>query len=107
MESELGLSGGTLAALATQDPVEGSGIFAGLFPVLAGDVISFDWNFLTDEIDADDDVNDFAFYHLGIVGVLADVLSGTFLPSGSSYFHETGFQHFSYVVGVGGFASLA
>lgn len=93
---------------------EGSGFSINLGTLTAGTTISFDWNFLTDEI-APDQHNDFSYYTLtGISGVtlIADTNSGLLHPTtgaGNPFALETGYQTAtisititeSYVLGLG------
>jgi hypothetical protein len=106
LESELGMLAGTLDALSTGTAIEGSGIVA-VFAVAVGDVINFEWNFLTNEFTPDGQYNDFAFYSIGIAGVLADTFSSGFVASSSIYNEETGFTYFSYTATVAGLATLS
>ncbi len=97
LESFLGLSGGTLDSLVTTPSpagaTEGSAIKQ-TFSGTAGDILSFDWNFLTDDGPPGGEsstYNDSAFYTLnGQAFLLADTL-GVFSPSYTGYVAETGF----------------
>jgi hypothetical protein len=76
---------------------EGSAMKTSL-TVEAGDTLSFDWNFLTDDFQASN--NDFAFFTLSALGgtQLADTFS-TFsnsLNNPTSFIHQTGFNTASY-----------
>lgn len=87
LETFLQVSAGTLAA------IEGSGL-AQSFISDAGDVLSFDWNFLTD-ISANIGFDDFAFFVLdGTLFPLASTFS-SLQASGSIFNYETGFASFS------------
>lgn len=65
----------------------------------AGDTLSFDWNFLTDQNPGSTDYNDFSFFTLG--GTLIS-LADTFTPTVPSLFspfaYETQYTSFTYTV---------
>lgn len=72
LEEFLDLAPGTLDNLAGSDAFEGSAIKQ-TFTVEAGDVISFDWNFLTNEATPSKTFNDTAFLNInGFTFELAD-----------------------------------
>lgn len=113
LEAFLGLStflgDNSLDSLATAETIEGSAIQQS-FTALAGQTLSFSWNFLTDEsveqAALDDftypDFNDFAFATIQSESVsevlrLADTRS-TFSDSSTPFFNETGFRTFSYTI---------
>ncbi len=90
LEIFLGLPLGTLGGLGHGDPITGTGIKQ-TFSANAGDIISFDWNFLTDENADVEPVNDFAFFTFGSTATsLADRFSAT-STSPTSFVDETGF----------------
>lgn len=93
LEGFLGLLPGTLDATAGGNATSGSAIMQ-TFSANAGDVLSFDWNFLTNdgpEGGWDSKYNDTAFYTLnGQAFFLADTLGGL-SPSATSFIAETGF----------------
>lgn len=93
LEAFLGLAPGILEFVSGADITQGSAIQQTV-TVAPGESLSFDFNFLTDEIDAADDINDFAF---AIVDEdfdrLADITSPA-APSPTIFFDETGFQTF-------------
>lgn len=95
LEGFLGLTGGSLDFVSPsgQDVTEGSAIFQ-TFGASAGDVLTFDWNFLTDEIPAPLEVIDYAFFDLFYLDVLADadINNTTLVSSASIYADETGFS---------------
>lgn len=93
LEAFLGLAPGTLSTFSSEDVIQGSAIQQTV-TVAPGETLSFDFNFFTDEIDAGDFINDFAF---AIVNSTFDVLADTFsplAPSPTIFFDETGFQTF-------------
>jgi hypothetical protein len=59
--ASLGLSGPAIAGLGAGAPTNGTGISQDV-TVSAGDTLTFDWNFLTDELDESATFNDFAFF---------------------------------------------
>jgi hypothetical protein len=99
LEDFLGLSSGSLASLGNGNATDGSAIKQ-TFTAKAGQVVKFDWNFLTDELDFDDDplsFNDFAFVSLTSLSELGDT-SLSFMNSLTPFSDETGFEKFSYVI---------
>ncbi|MBH8564970.1 hypothetical protein I8748_22760 [Nostoc sp. CENA67] len=102
LESFLGLSSGSLT---TGGVIEGSAIKQTIV-ASSGDVLSFSWNFLTDQVPSDSTFNDFAFFSLGnTVSSLAD----TFTPTTISFSRlavETGYQTYSYTIPVAGTYTL-
>lgn len=106
LEQFLGLSSGSLDALGYGETFGGSAIKQS-FTVNAGDTLSFDWNFLTNESSSSFN-NDFAFLTLGSPSGLADT-NTIFLPSATAFSSETGFKNFSrsfsasgtYTLGIG------
>ena len=120
IETFLGLSSGALDALLEQSPDALANDpffpFPPLFPLVdsgsaisqsitgqAGDVLSFDSNFLTDEIDefvSETPFNDFAFFSLANAQgatVIADTFSG-FSSSSTIFESETGFSTTTFVL---------
>ena len=96
LENFLGLSSGTLT---NSGATEGSAILQ-IIEANTGDVLSFDYNFLTDEVPGNSDFNDFAFFTLdnNLIS-LADTFSpDLFSPSFSSFAEETGYKSFSYTL---------
>ncbi|BAZ48273.1 peptidase domain-containing protein [Nostoc sp. NIES-4103] len=102
LESFLGLSNGSLT---TDGVIEGSAIKQTIV-ASSGDILSFSWNFLTDQVPPDSTFNDFAFFSLGnTVSSLAD----TFTPTTISFSRlalETGYQTYSYTIPVAGTYTL-
>ena len=103
LESFLGLSSGLLAP-----GFEGSAIRTSI-AVNAGDILRFDYNFLTTDASA----NDFAFVTLAGIDVLADSLTGSFASSAvvldpifGDVTLETGYRTFSYTFLASGTYSL-
>jgi len=107
IESFLGISAGSLDGISSGDATQGSAIKS-VFDVNAGDTISFDWNFLTNEV-TPSSFNDFSFVSItvdGVVQVLADTTASGFSSSGTTYNEETGFNSFSYTLGTAGTLTL-
>jgi hypothetical protein len=93
LETFLQLPNGTL------DAIEGSGLSQS-FTANAGDVLSFEWNFLTDILD-NTGFDDFAFFVLdGAVFSLAST-SSSLHASNSVFNYETGFSIFSQILNGG------
>ncbi|WP_107667773.1 PEP-CTERM sorting domain-containing protein [Cyanothece sp. BG0011] len=88
LENFLNLSENTLSDLGV---TEGSAIKQDIF-INAGQVLSFSWNFLTDEFFPTDDYNDFGFFTLSNnLTVLADTHDATNLNFFSRLLNETGY----------------
>lgn len=112
LESFLGIPLGAVNDLiATTSPFavsafEGSAIKQTV-TVLAGDTMSFDVNFLTNEFTPEDFYIDTAFVTFDEIGVLFNTDSPLFVSSGTSFFDvETGFAHFSHTFTSGGTHTL-
>ena len=76
--TSLGVSGGTIAGLGAGSPVNGTGI-SQLITVPAGAVLSYDWNFISDELNEPATFNDFAFFTVsGSAYLLASRNASTF-----------------------------
>jgi hypothetical protein len=74
----LGLTGSDIMALGQGAPTNGTGISQDI-TVSAGDTLTFDWNFLTDELDESATFNDFAFLTVdGSAFLLASRNTSTF-----------------------------
>ncbi|MCC5598789.1 hypothetical protein [Nostoc favosum] len=95
LEEFLNFSSGLLDNLGNGDATEGSAIKQ-TFTANAGDVLTFDWNFLTNEA-IPSSFNDFAFFGISPFALeLADTNSSGFLGTSSVNFsQETGFQTIS------------
>ncbi len=101
IEKFLGLTGGSLATIPNlpnvDTPTEGSAIQQ-TFTAHAGDILTFDWNFLTDESTSFSPAvfNDFSFVSIAkMVDGLADTNFQLFIDSLTDFDEETGFQSFS------------
>ena len=97
LETFLGLAQGALDGLGTQNVTAGSAIKQDV-SASAGGMLSFSWNFLSDEFVAGDGVFDLAFYSIdGVAYFLEDAAPGVlpapspFLASSTFFLHETGF----------------
>ena len=87
LEAFLGLSPGSLVS-----GFEGSAIKQS-FPAKTGDILSFDWNFLTNDV-----IPDFAFVVISGLNILADAGSSALVLSSTPFAKETGFQTFSFTI---------
>lgn len=112
IETFLGLTAGSLATIPNlpnvETPTEGSAIQQ-TFTAYAGDVLTFDWNFLTDEFTSSNSgtFNDFSFVSIAqMVDGLADTNFPLFIDSLTPFDEETGFQSFSYTFETSGTFSL-
>ncbi|VEP13326.1 conserved exported hypothetical protein [Hyella patelloides LEGE 07179] len=101
IETFLNLTPGTLDALSSpNEATEGSAIKQ-TFTAQAGDIVSFDWNFLTFDETPNSTNNDFAFVSLNSTEVLADTFFN-FIDSQTPFRDETGFNKFSFKITASG-----
>ena len=103
LESFLGLAPGSLNALGQGNIEQGSAIKK-TFTAKAGDVLTFDWNFMTNELESTlvGSNKDFAFLTLSpLPSKLADT-SASFVTSLTPFLNETGFQAFSTKISTAG-----
>ena len=113
-ETALGLTDNTLQILFDDSlgsistgsgPIEGSAIQQS-FDALAGDVLSFDWNFVTREDPSETLTTDFLWQHLSLPdgssnsGVLAHAAqpASDFFNAQSPSFQQTGYETFSFTL---------
>lgn len=76
--ASLGVPGPAIIGLGAGTPTNGSGM-SQVLTVAAGDTLSFDWNFLTDELNETATFNDFGFFTIsGTAFLLASRNSSTF-----------------------------
>ncbi|MDJ0774078.1 MAG: pre-peptidase C-terminal domain-containing protein [Mastigocoleus sp. MO_167.B18] len=108
LEQFLGLSSGALDNLANADVTEGSAIKQ-TFSAQAGDVLTFDWNFLTNETTPDNFFNDFAFFSITpFTTQLADTTYPLFAETFAGDFNEeTGYQNVSIAISQPGTYTLS
>ncbi len=104
LEEFLGLSTGSLNSLGN-GLATGGGAIKQTFTATAGDVISFDWNFLTNEATPNASYNDFAFVSLNGLTELADTTSA-FFDSSTLFRQETGYQTTSFTIATAGTYTL-
>lgn len=99
LEEFLDLVPGTLDGLVDSEAFEGSAIKQ-TFTVEAGDIVSFDWNFLTNEGTPSDTFNDTAFLNVnGFTFELADTGSNFVDAAGVDEFSEqTGTQTLTFAI---------
>lgn len=104
LEQFLNLNSGALDRLGNGEVFGGSAIRQ-IFTANAGDTLSFNWNFLTNE-ELPSANNDFAFVvTLSDTSNLANTYA-TFFPSSTPFANETGFQPFSQKVSTTGSYTL-
>ncbi|ASC74339.1 putative peptidase S8 [Halomicronema hongdechloris C2206] len=98
LESFLGLQAGALDAMGNGDVQEGSAIEVFSFQADAGDTLSFDWSFLTNEATPSPSFNDFGFVVIDsqFGGELADTGSDVVSFGGADYANQTGYDAFTY-----------
>lgn len=94
LENLLGLAPGSLDGLGKGDATEGSALQYIPVTVKAGEVLSFDWNFLTSE-GTPSSFNDFGFVSISSVSGLGDTNS-KFVFSDDLVPPQTGYGKFSY-----------
>lgn len=95
LETFLGLEPGSLNDLGNGNTTNGSAIKQ-TFTANAGDVVNFDWNFVTNE-ELETVFNDFAFVSLNSPSTLASTLSSSLVPF-SAFTQQTGFQASSFTI---------
>ncbi|NEO69492.1 hypothetical protein [Moorena sp. SIO3H5] len=97
LESFLGLNTTELDQLGNGNVNQGSAIQFIPITVEAGDILRFDWNFITNENTSNNVYNDFAFVSIssGDVLELADTTSD-FVASTTSFNSQTGYKTFTY-----------
>ena len=106
LEEFLDLASGVLDGLGNGDVTEGSAIKQ-TFTANAGDILTFDWNFLTNEATPEDTFNDFAFFSLTPLTLeLADT-GESFVSSVTPFSQETGFQTESIAISEAGTYTLS
>ena len=93
LEAFLDLTPGILDSLGNGDVTEGSAIKR-TFSANAGDILTFEWSFLTNEFTPGGDFNDFAFFSLTpFTQELADTNAPLFFETlGNGFVQETGYQ---------------
>ncbi|MEC4811698.1 MAG: hypothetical protein SAK29_00175 [Scytonema sp. PMC 1069.18] len=98
IEEFLGLEAGSLDNFGNGDVVEGSAIRQ-TFMANAGDIVTFNWNFLTNEGAQIFPFNDFSFVSISSLSELADTTFSPFVTSlTTQFFEETDFQTFSFTI---------
>ncbi|NEO92178.1 MAG: hypothetical protein F6K56_18870 [Moorea sp. SIO3G5] len=103
IENFLELNPATIDGFGNGDAKEGSALTLKPITVKAGDVLSFDFNFLTDELTPDSTFKDFAFVSItpNVLSNLADTNS-SFLLSPTGFREETDYNTFTYKFPTGG-----
>jgi len=106
LEEFINLPSGLLDNLGNGDVTEGSAIKQ-TFTANAGDILTFNWNFLTNE-GTGSFFNDFAFFSVNPFSLeLADTNSPFFTSSSAGFNQETGFQTISIGIAQTGTYTLA
>ncbi len=105
LASFLGIPVSTLDSLSSGTPVLSGSAVRQTISVAAGDTLSFDWNFATNEPTPNAARNDFGFvtFTSGGSTMLADTFFNPFLPmqqtgttfSGGTFLEESGFQQYA------------
>jgi hypothetical protein len=92
----LGINSSSLSGLGNGNPIEGSALKISGISAVAGQVLTLDWNFLTDE-KTPSFYNDFAFIFISSAGTfeLADT-GAIFQFSPTPFIEETGYKSFEY-----------
>ena len=108
LEAFLELNPGILDNLGNGDVTEGSAIKQ-TFTANAGDILTFDWNFLTNEATPDVTFNDFAFFSITpFTQELADTASPIFVDTlAEGFAQETGLQTTSVAISESGTFTLS
>ncbi|NER31270.1 MAG: hypothetical protein F6J89_27540, partial [Symploca sp. SIO1C4] len=124
LEEFLGLAPGSLDNLINWDATQGSAIRQ-TFQAEAGDILTFDWNFLTNE-EVPPIFNDFSFVSITPLSepddtssetddttspttditLLSDAISPLLVPSETSFIEESGFQTSAVIIPESGFYTL-
>ncbi len=100
----LGVSGASVLGLGQGPPTNGSGIYQSI-SVSAGQTLTFNWNFLTDELDQDPQYNDFTFFEVdGTPFLLASRNASTYniVSPPPGFDGQTGWAGYSYLFTSGG-----
>lgn len=102
--TSLGVSGPTIVGLGAGPPTNGTGL-SQVITVNAGDTLTFDWNFLTDELNESATYDDFAFFTIGSSAFLlasrnTSTYDVTSPPAG--FDGQTGWATQSYTFATGG-----
>jgi hypothetical protein len=98
IEGFLELKRRSLDKFVDEDVIKGSAIKQ-TFTADAGDVLTFDWKFLTNERVQIFPFNDFSFVSINGLSELADTTFSSFMTSSTTdFFEETDFQTFSYTI---------
>lgn len=98
IETFLGLEAGSLDNFGNGDVIQGSAIRQ-TFTANAGDILTVDWNFLTNEGAQVFPYNDFSFVSISSQSELANTtFSSSVTSSTTQFFEETGFQTFSFTI---------
>ncbi|MUG96085.1 hypothetical protein F7734_28585 [Scytonema sp. UIC 10036] len=106
LETFLELKAGSLDNIGNGDVIQGSAIRQ-TFTANAGDILTFNWNFFTNEGAQVFPFNDFSFVSISSLSELVDVMFSSSVTSlTTQFFEETGFQTFSFTIPIGGTYTL-
>jgi hypothetical protein len=99
VEAFLGVSSGALDSLGNGTVTQASALKQTL-TANAGDIISFSWNFLTNEDSQTSGTNDFAFFSIvpGAPSTLANTFSPLSPSSSPIFFSDTGYSVFTFQI---------
>ena len=103
LETFLGVEAGSLNTLGNGNVTNGSAIKQ-TFTANAGDVLTFDGNFLKNK-EPDPIFNDFAFVSLNSLSTLASPLTSSLVPF-SAFDQQTGFKPFAFTIPTSGTYTL-
>ncbi|ACK70142.1 peptidase domain protein [Gloeothece citriformis PCC 7424] len=108
LEDFLNFTSGVLDGLRNGDVTEGSAIKQ-TFTAQAGDILTFQWNFLTNEATPSNSFNDFAFFSITPFTLeLGDTQSPIFVETLATGFNkETGYQAYSIAISESGTYDLS
>jgi hypothetical protein len=110
LETFLELPAGSLDYISTHAVIEGS-VIRRTFMAQAEDLVSFDWNFLTNEYtnlnQPNPEQNDLTLVTIVSPSLLADTAFWTFSLSQTALFGETGFSRFSFTIPATGTYTLS
>ena len=105
IEGFLGLSSGALNSIPGPNPTFGCTIKQ-TFTASAGEILSFDWSFLTSEVNPQPDYNDFAFWSLTSPTLLANTYSAFDTSTVGGFNNQTEFDTVNFVLPASGLYTL-
>lgn len=119
IENAMGIPTGTIddifgtipGTTSATGPTSGSA-FRITFAAQAGDILNFDWNFVTQEDHPEDVTTDFGWSHLAFEGAsvgegnLGNALTSTFVDTSNNMYDQTGWQTVNFNLGSTGSYTL-